>query len=294
MRISFAKLIGSKAGFGFAAILLLAITLRFFDLDAREVWLDEAFSWNQASMGFAEMLSSVARDVHPPLYQAVLWVNTRIFGESPFALRLPSAIFSCIAVAMTYFFTCRISTKTAALLAMTFTTISTFQLWYAQEARMYSLLAMLTLGSMIMLLCLLKETSKRNLAGYILLSVLLLYTHVYGIFILLAQQFFYLYLWINKRCPAHLTLSCWIRVHLLIAISFLPWLWILIRQFTKIQNNFWIQQPGISDLQQTLNTYQSLPLIIFLGTVVLACAGLVKASINKDQADQFRSQYSGT
>lgn len=260
--------------------MLVAAALRFYDLDAREVWLDKAFSWNQATLSFTNMFASVTRDVHPPLYQLILWLNTRLFGESAFALRLPSVIFSLLAVALTYRLTAAISSKPAALLAMAFATVSTFQLWYAQEARMYALLAMLALGSMLMLVQLLQNPSRRNMAGYAVLSLLLLYTHVYGAFILIAQNAFYGLLWSWRQTPDQVPWQRWLRLQVFIGLGFLPWFLILLQQISAVQNNFWLPQPGPLALLKTLLTYQSLPPLLFFFSIAIIALGLWKGPVH--------------
>ena len=281
---------GQRGRWLFLSLLLIAIALRLFDLAAREVWLDEAFSWNQATLGFTEMLASVARDVHPPLYQLILWGNTRFFGESAFALRLPSVVFSVLAVALTYRLTATLSSKPAALLAMAFAALSTFQLWYAQEARMYSLLAMLTLGSMLMLVRVLQRPRGKNLAGYALLSLLLLYTHVYGAFVLLAQNAFYLLLWGWRQTPEHMRWPRWFGLQLLIALGFLPWLVILLQQISAVQNSFWIPKPDTLTVLKTLLTYQSLPPLLFFSTIALVVLALWKGPVNATTSDEHTAR----
>jgi uncharacterized membrane protein len=273
-------LTGHRSRWLFLGLLLLAAALRFFDVGARDIWLDEAFSWNQATLSFTDMFASVSRDVHPPLYQLILWLNTRLFGDSAFALRLPSVVFSLIAVALTYRLTTIISSKPAALLAMAFATVSTFQLWYAQEARMYALLAMLAVGSMLMLVQLLQQPNRRNTAGYIVLSLLLLYTHIYGAFILIAQNLFYLLLWGWRQTPGQLPWHRWLLLQVLIGLGFLPWFLILLKQISTVQNNFWIAEPGLLALLNTLLTYQSLPFLLFMLSIAIIGLGLWKGQVN--------------
>ncbi len=253
----------------FYALLAVAIALRLFDLSAREIWLDEAFSWHQASMSFAGMLTSVADDVHPPLYQIVLWLTTGLFGDSPLVLRLPSACFSIIAVGLTFRLTQRIAGNKVALLATAFAAVSTFQIWYGQEARMYSLLAMLALGSMLAFVQVLERDDKKSAILYAVASVLLLYTHVYGAFIVIAQHTIYGSLLLRGYKLATSPLR-WVLIHLCIGVAFLPWLWILLQQITAVQENFWIAAPGLGLLPRTLLTYQALPPAGFVISVILA------------------------
>jgi len=258
----------------FWLVVALALALRIYNLDVRDIWLDEAFTWNQVRMSFSGMLDSVTNDVHPPLYQTLLWVIVSLFGDSIIALRMPSVVFSMIAVVLTYLITLRLASSRAALIAMGFAALSTFQLWYAQEARMYSLTAALSLWSFYELIRLWQ--SERSPVMYILSSILLLYSHVYGVFILAAQNCFYLITLAQRTTPAHLTLKRWVLLQLTIGLCYLPWLLVQIQQIQFVQSGFWIQKPSWSAPLATVMAYQSVLLPAFFVCVAAAVFSLFR------------------
>ncbi|MCG2711283.1 MAG: glycosyltransferase family 39 protein [Candidatus Omnitrophica bacterium] len=66
------------------------------------------------------------------------WI--KIFRISEFSLRFPSLIFSFLSIIAVFFLGKALFSKKVGLLASIFMGISPFHLWYAQEARDYSML----------------------------------------------------------------------------------------------------------------------------------------------------------
>jgi len=96
----------------------------------------------QATRSFADIAANAARDIHPPGYYWLLAIWRVLVGESEFALRALSAFASVIGVAFAYAVGRRLYGEIAGLTAALLTAINTFSLYYAQETRMYALLAL--------------------------------------------------------------------------------------------------------------------------------------------------------
>ncbi|MFN2169231.1 MAG: glycosyltransferase family 39 protein, partial [Anaerolineae bacterium] len=84
---------------------------------------------------------------HPPLYFALLWIAIRLFGHSEFSLRFLSSAALVLIVPLLYATGKRLGDDRLGLGAAALGAISPMYLWYAQEARMYALLAFLSLLS---------------------------------------------------------------------------------------------------------------------------------------------------
>src|SRR3972149_5003417 len=126
------------------AICLLAFALRLINLNTRSLWYDEAFAVLFAEKGFRAMLqgtltpvAGAAADVHPIVYYTALNGWMRVFGQSPFAVRLLSAFLGLLAVAAAYGIGRRLFGRRAATVGMMIAAASPFQIYYAQETRMY-------------------------------------------------------------------------------------------------------------------------------------------------------------
>jgi hypothetical protein len=131
------------------ALVLLAFTLRTHQLAQKSLWLDEAFSVWISDQPLPDLLSWTVRiDQHPPLYYLVLRAWAFLGGRfaSPtaraFWVRLPSAAFGTLTVAVFYALGRRFADRPAGLLAALLLALSPFHVWFGQEARMYALLAL--------------------------------------------------------------------------------------------------------------------------------------------------------
>ncbi|HEY7088650.1 MAG TPA: glycosyltransferase family 39 protein [Tepidisphaeraceae bacterium] len=105
--------------------------------------------------------------IHPPLYYVLLHFWAHAFGDSAAALRLPGAIFSIGSIGACYVL-CRMlfpGTLTPAI-AAALLALSPFQQAYAEEARQYSLLGLLTLVSSIALVAAVRRSTWTRWLAY--------------------------------------------------------------------------------------------------------------------------------
>lgn len=123
-------------------ILLLAFALRTHLLGAQSFWNDEGSSYVQATRSLADIAYHAGRDIHPPLYYWLLVAWRVLAGESEYALRLLSTFASLLTVALTAALGRRLFGGVGALAAALFVAFNSFNIYYAQEARMYALLAL--------------------------------------------------------------------------------------------------------------------------------------------------------
>jgi mannosyltransferase len=130
----------------FAPWLVLILTmvggfLRVLLLGVKGMWLDEAFSVWMANHSILEMLQWAARiDQHPPLYYLLLHYWIAIEGDTPYYARLLSVLFGTATIPVIYLIGKRLSGMIVGLAAAVFLTVSPFNIAYAQETRMYTLL----------------------------------------------------------------------------------------------------------------------------------------------------------
>jgi len=210
------------------AVLLLATATRFYRLGAQSLWSDEGNSVALAHRSFAEIAARTAHDIHPPLYYWLLKGWILFWGTSEFAERALSAVLGGLPVAVVYrlgkrWFGRRVGAAAALLAA-----VSPFQVYYAQEARMYMLLALL--GAMTVWLAweCWQGRGGRWLAGYALVAALGLYTHyAFPVLLLAVNLAALLFLWRKKK-----RLLAWFGLQVAPWLLFAPWLPIAIRQLT--------------------------------------------------------------
>lgn len=258
------------------AVLALATLLRFYGLTDENLWLDESFSWAQATMSYGGMMSTVMVDVHPPLYFNILFAAVKIFGDSEFVLRLPSVVFGLLTVWMVCLIGLRLKLGRYAIAAAFFVAISVFQIRYSQEARMYALTAWLSVVSMYAFLGLYRDDAgKRQYFFYVLATVLLLYSHVFGLFVLVSQYAYIMLTWLSSRINARVSFRQWFVLQLCVGLLFLPWVGVLLGQVSRVQSGFWIGRPTLDSLLETLQFYAGGNLALLVcSSALLAAAAL--------------------
>ena len=169
------------------ALLLLAAALRLHQLGAQSLWNDEGNSVVQAQRSLDEIARHSARDIHPPGYYWLLHGWQRTVGSSELALRLFSALASVLSVACLYVPGRRMAGRAAGLAAALFLALNGFSIWYAQETRMYALLALWGAAAALALDALLRRPTRGKVAALALLNAAGLWTHYSWPFMLLAQ-----------------------------------------------------------------------------------------------------------
>jgi mannosyltransferase len=130
----------------FAPWLVITITvigglLRVFALGNKGLWLDETFSVWMASHSVADMLQWIVRiDQHPPLYYLLLHYWIALNGDTPYDVRLLSVLFGAGTIPVIYLIGKRMSGVVMGLVAAVLLALSLFNIYFAQETRMYTLL----------------------------------------------------------------------------------------------------------------------------------------------------------
>ena len=131
----------------FAPWLVIIITLiggilRVFLLANKGLWLDETLSIWVSNHSVVDMLQWIAKiDQHPPLYYLLLHYWIALTGNTPYDVRLLSALFGAGTIPIIYLIGKRISGVVMGLAAAVLLALSPFNIRYAQETRMYTLLA---------------------------------------------------------------------------------------------------------------------------------------------------------
>ncbi len=209
-------------------ILLLAAALRFYRLGAQSLWSDEGNSVAMAHRTFAEIAARTAQDIHPPLYYWLLKIWVALWGDSEFAVRALSAALGVLLVAVVFRLGRRWYGRSAGLAAALLATVNPFQLYYAQEARMYMLLTLLGALAVYFAWETWQGRGWRFLAGYALAATAGLYTHyAFPVMLVVINLAALFALWREKR-----TLVRWLGWQFVPALAFAPWLPIAIRQVT--------------------------------------------------------------
>jgi mannosyltransferase len=167
--------------------MIVAIAVRLARLDDAPLWFDETLTATVVRMPWGEMVYSTIVDNNLPLYFLLLKAWTVLAGTSPWALRLPSAVFSwamvplCAGIAWTF------EGKTAARWAAWFAALSPYLLQHGQECRVYALLGVLAALNTLLLARFITGRTIRLGFAFLLLNIALLATHYYAVFLIGAE-----------------------------------------------------------------------------------------------------------
>jgi uncharacterized membrane protein len=221
----------TKYNVALLAISLLGFFLRLYHLGKESLWGDEVYSFNVASNANVFGITKVVAlyDNHPPFYYYTLHFGIKLFGTSELAVRAPSLIFGVLAIPMIYLVGRRLFNEEVGLISALILAVSPFNVDYSQEARMFSLLVFLALLSMYFFVRFLERDSRAVSVGYVLSTALLLYTHLFGLFVPVAQNLVVvgLLLWSRHyRC----LLKHWLLLQAIVIIIFAPWIRVALYQ----------------------------------------------------------------
>ncbi len=263
-------------------ILAAAVVLRFLHLTEDSFWLDEGVSVRIARLDLLELGRASAGDTHPPLYYLLLHVWMAIFGDSELAIRSLSALIGAAVVPVVFWLGRELAGTRVGLAAALFTAVSPLQIEYSQEARNYILLALLAGLSFLTLVRLIDRPTRWTAIAYVAFTAGLLYTHVWGLFILLAQAVFLLGLVVRTTEPSperRAKLLRYARIQGAALVLYLPWLAVIAfhtrEEIYDVGQIGWIPRPSASSLADTLAAYAGSKAGLALTAAVATAALLI-------------------
>lgn len=219
------------------------------------MWYDEAFAVLFSAKGLQAMLygtltpvNGAAADVHPLLYYTTLNFWMSLFGQDAAVVRFYSVLISLITLLVFYALLRDLFDHRTATVGVLIAAVAPFFVQYSQEARMYSLLALLMMGATW---CYVRGLHSGRVGWWIGLAVcagLGMYAQQLAAFYLLTLGF-----------AAFATRKRDIIIKMVLAgigagVIYLPWLLQLPSQFGKL-GAYWIEQPGFAQLLLLFRTF---------------------------------------
>lgn len=281
-------------------LVVLGMALRLIFIDKPDgLWNDEYVSWAVASIPLGKgFWSAVFAQCHMPFYYFYLKFFMYFFGQSDLLLRLTSVFAGVLSIIPMYFIGKEFKDEKLGVLCAAITSLSSFLIYFSQEVRFYALLFLFSALALLFTLKLIKEQTTKNIIGFIISNLLIIFTHAIGfIFVFLNLIFVGLYLSKNKENKNIITT---ISVSLLgFILTCAPLLYIIFSPRT--QSQFW-GHFTFSKLAFMLTDYFS-PILInpvslpdnFIGSInpnftifaiiptLIALIGIIKTLISKDK-----------
>jgi mannosyltransferase len=232
-------------GIGFG---LISALIRLYRVDYQSLRYDETFTVFIARLEFLRGIEFMVGDaVHPPLYY---WIQKLflVIGDSEALVRLPAVLFGSLGVMATYLLVEHWINRPTALIAACLMALSPFHIWFSQDARMYTLLALLSLVCMGAYLEFLSRTNRWNNTVFVFASMQAYLTHYFALFFPLIQ---FVHLAINiRRYPERLRV--WTGIQFIAALPLIGWIVLLSRREVQHFGIGWIPEPRLVDLANTV------------------------------------------
>ena len=256
-------------------------------------WRDEAFSVLLASKSLKEIFFLTAKDVNPPFYYFLLHFWIKLFGDAEFITRSFSLLFLFL-LALSSFFLLRqlIKDWRISLLGSLAILLNPFLFEYGFEARSYVLFGFLTVTAILFYL-------KRKYLLSSLFLGLMVFTHNFGVFFLIALLAFWFF---ENRENLKKRILHFSSLFIFPILVFLGWLQMFWNQWTKVAEGFWIGPVTSTVFVDTFRfffrgtkDYPSVAMFynITLLLVFLACAyWIVKLANKEDENDSFNKDAS--
>ena len=213
----------------------LSMGIHLIGLDALSLTSDECFSIYHAQMSPRLIYLHLSTGNNPPLHEWILHYWMLWFGDSAFAVRFLSLIFISLTTALIFVLGTQIASGDGGIkentgnprigvIAAILFLASNYSTFLAHEARTYNLTLFLSVLSTILFVTAIRSGKTKHFLVYGLIGGLLCLSHFFGIWILIAQGSFWL--WINNKNLRGIRRMGWALLGFGIAFGwYIPNLW---------------------------------------------------------------------
>ncbi len=270
-------------------VILVGFWLRFFLLDSKELTSWEAFVHSVSQLRFS-MIARLFLDMGQPLLIGSFWLQHAwhfLTGSSEFAIRSISVLCGTLAVPLVYFIgkEMRLSAFTT-LTATLLVAINSYAIMHGQYVLINSVSMSLVIASAALALRVIGGSgSKKVLIAYALCTAAIIYTHVFAILALLAQNLYVLFFMARDRRGSESASSSvrtgslrfrWIVSQIAVGVFCIPW---LVSVWPQIAD-FNVNVPSASRAEMFVLTFGRSTLGVNVpGEIGLSSAGLFAAAI---------------
>ncbi len=233
----------------------LAFLMRRKGLATQSLWFDEADLAARAQRDFSLIMSDFLRPgENGPLYTLFMHFWIKLAGAGEAALRTPSLLAGTSVVPLVYVLGRKyLGGKVTGLLAALLITISPYQIWYSQDAKMYPLALALTIASVLLFLLALEKGRTVWWVIYVLLTTLSFYIHLMSVLIVAVEVVYY---WLTRSSRRDEPPARRRRARLALGILTLPYLPIALWQSRALLEGgvgkTWFQPVGLFEMLNTL------------------------------------------
>jgi mannosyltransferase len=239
--------------------LAVGVGLRFSQLNRQSLWLDEGYTAWMVSHSPAQILRLVRADTAPPLYYLLLHAWTLIFGHSEIGLRSMSALASSLSLILVAAIANRcLNNKPAVAVAVWSLAFGFRQLYFAQEARFYALMALCVAATFLCILNHLQSGRRKWIVGISFLLTASLYIH--NMMIPYVGALFLAWLLLPGIQPFGRRLADILLTAGIVAGLYAPWaIFCLPKQLAMVRQGFWVSRPTVTDIFREISSLMNVP-----------------------------------
>ncbi len=173
------------------AFTVVGLALRLATIDTRGLWLDEASTILQTSGTLLQTIQSQIGGTHPPFFHILMHFWIYFFGTSEIAIRTFATVFGTASIPAAYWAGKEVYDRRAGLIAALVIAVSPFDIWYSQEARMYSMLLFFALLSVGAFARALAKNDSRSWAMYAVFTIMGSFTQYLFLLFVIGQGIYF-------------------------------------------------------------------------------------------------------
>jgi len=292
------------------SIIFLGLFFRIYEKTPSSLWTDEfATYWISSAPSLSECISrATPTQGQSPFYYILEWFVLQKAPHTENSLRLISLIGSLISIGLIYLIaleiftvkkvtsdlSCSVSGKKEAdslnhktekysdyqigyipaIFASLLFAMDSTQIYYAQEARPYSLAIMFALFSQLFFMKLIRKSSIYNEILYIIFSALIFYTHYIIGSMLLVQNIWVLFILCNPESNEltrreNMTFIRWVKIQIILIALLFPLLFHLIPILRKASKWTWLKSGGLSETIAVFGTLFNAHIVVIFAVVFI-------------------------
>ena len=285
-----AKYLPKNSAYYFLIVFIIHLCFKSLYLDYCGFWFDEVHCVYFSEQHWGHIKHVAEWDINPPLYIYFTYIWRNLFGISEYSIRFACVLFSSLAAGMVFIFSARFFNKTTAFIATLIFSASSTILFFAHEARSYSLILFLVLCSSWLFLSLLEKKNKWHLLLLAITNFLLIYTHYFIGFLFLFQWVIVLIVYkkdfFKQLLYAYLitlALSLWRFTYKTILVIF------------NHEKDFWLPKTGLYELKSAFYDYfnnrNTLIFYVILTVIILIHLFYTKVFSKNSRMENIRLMY---
>ncbi len=242
-------------------IITVGFILRIYNIDQYPLWFDELAS-NRFSAELVNLITNLhghdsvidhfsyycSSDPSSIFYYLIVFIYS-LFFEGGQSLRFISVIFSAFSLVAFYLFARLFLNKRGSLYALLMMAISPFYLWYAQEARVYSMACFFAILTLYFFVRAIRKSKPIFWFFFTLFAIFALYASYYFSILLIVTGIVVLHKE-YRRC-----FKLWMVSVAVIVISFLPSVFLIRSNLCIVKNQFWLYLPNLKTVFTTFSVF---------------------------------------